>query len=128
MKFITLWATIIVSLSSTAVFASEEKTTSILFDNSSVSINRLMVGCGMEVAKITKVTGEKITVSVTNRTTKETREIVVTADEKTAIKIDGKDSKVADLKEGLFVKIDVASNKAKTIIASTKEPTSRPSR
>jgi len=76
--------------------------------------------------KITKVDGASITVSTMNRETKETKDVVVATDDKTVVKIDGKEAKVADLKADMFVKITPATGTAATVDAFTKMPSHKP--
>lgn len=66
--------------------------------------------------KITKVEDGKITVKHGSD------EVTVSTDDKTSVTLDGKDAKVADLKEGLFVAVTPAEGTATSITATTKRP------
>ena len=72
--------------------------------------------------KIASVAGVNVTVTVKERGSKDTKDVVVVTDDKTVVKVDGKDAKVADLKEGLWVKVTPAEGTATEIKASTTEP------
>lgn len=74
------------------------------------------------VGKITVAPDEKGVLTVLPKgKTDEKDAVKVETDDKTAVTIDGKESKVCDLKEGLFVFISPEKGIAKRIIASTKE-------
>lgn len=70
--------------------------------------------------KIVKVDGVNVTVS-TGRGDK-AKEVVVVTDDKTVVTVDGVAAKVADLKEGMYVKVAPATGTATEIKAVTKKP------
>lgn len=112
MKLTALFAAVVVASVSLAFAADDAKPAHKPFD-------------GVR-GKIAKVDGANVTVTTMNRETKETKDVVVATDDKTAVKIDGKEAKVADLKEGMYAKITPATGTAATIEAFTKKPEKAP--
>ena len=53
---------------------------------------------------------------------KEGKEVTYTVDDKTKVTIDGKDGKITDLKEGLYVSVTPSSGTALTVEAHTAKP------
>jgi len=72
--------------------------------------------------QVASVDGAKIVVKTRGRGGAEGQEVTVTTDDKTAVTIDGKEAKVADLKADLYVTVTPAEGTATKIEASTKAP------
>lgn len=79
------------------------------------------------VGKITKAADDKGVIEVTPRAKEgeEAKAVQVATDDKTAVTIDQKEAKVADLKEGMFVFVVPAEGTATKISAMTKMPERR---
>ena len=72
--------------------------------------------------KIAKVDGVNVTVTVKERGSKDTKDIVVVTDDKTVVTLEGKAAKVADLKEGMYVRVTPAEGTATEIKATATKP------
>jgi hypothetical protein len=71
--------------------------------------------------KVVKVDGVNLTVKTGRGDA--AKEVVVITDDKTAVTLDGKAAKVADLKEGNWVRVTPVTGTATKIEAFTKRPT-----
>jgi hypothetical protein len=76
--------------------------------------------------KVVKVDGANVVIMTRARDAKEGKEVTVATDDKTAVTIDGKDAKVADLKAGMYVSITPETGTATKIAAMTKLPDRKP--
>jgi outer membrane lipoprotein-sorting protein len=74
--------------------------------------------------KIVKVDGVNVTVKTGRGET--AKEVVVATDDKTVVTVDEKAATVADLKEGMYVKVTPAEGTATEIKAMTKRPEKAP--
>jgi hypothetical protein len=68
---------------------------------------------------IVKVEGANVIVKTMARGTTEAKEVTVATDDKTAVTVDGKEAKLADLKAGMRVNVTPAEGTATKIAAST---------
>jgi len=75
------------------------------------------------VGTVVKVDGANVTVKVADKeAVVPTKEVVVATDEKTAVTVDGKEAKVADLKAGMAVTVTPDTGTATKIVATTPKP------
>ena len=75
--------------------------------------------------KIVKIDGTNIVIKTRAHGDVESKEVTVATDDKTVFTLDGKDAKLADMKEGLWVRVTPAQGTATKV--SAKTPKEKPS-